>query len=243
MSKERMPGAEWRPLPEAGAPDGYTKTQLIYHSIVGSAEGAYNYFLTGTSLESTFIVKKNGHIIQCMNGTDKADANSTANRRAISVETEDNGNPNIDPWTPQQLDALVKIAVWAHKEHGIPARLCPAHDQPGIGYHTLFGAPSPWTPVSKTCPGTIRIKQFNEVLLPRIIAAVNNTPNTPLEEDDLPMPFVARWEGSSKHFLVMPALGQVKHITHPNALAEFNKRYGKTELVPREFLETLGAYF
>jgi hypothetical protein len=32
----------------------------------------------------------------------------------------------------------------------------------------MFGAPGPWTPVAKTCPGRARIRQFNEVLLPRI---------------------------------------------------------------------------
>jgi len=174
MSKERLPGAEWRPLPEAGAPDGYNKTQVIYHSIVGTAEGAYGYFLNHTSLESTFIVKLTGNTIQCMNATDRADANSTANYRAISVETEDNGHPDTFPWTLPQCKELIRIGVWAHEYHGVPLRSCRRHDDPGFGYHSMFGAPSPWTPVrGKTCPGIIRIKQYNEIILPGIIAAVN----------------------------------------------------------------------
>jgi hypothetical protein len=34
----------------------------------------------------------------------------------------------------------------------------------------MFGAPSEWTPVSKTCPGTIRIRRFNQTVLPAIVA-------------------------------------------------------------------------
>ena len=127
----RLPGAEWRPLPEAGAPDGYVKTQLIYHSIVGSAEGAYGYFLNHTSLESTFIVKKSGATIQLMDSTDRADANSSANRAAISVETEDNGRPDTDPWTPAQVDELERIGIWACQTPPSPPSAVPARTSPG----------------------------------------------------------------------------------------------------------------
>lgn len=192
-TKERMPGAEWRPLPEAGRPDGYTKTQVIYHSIVGSAEGAYGYFLKSTSLESTFIVKLNGWIIQCMNASDRADANRTANYRAISVETEDNGNPDSYPWTDRQIDALVKIGVWAHEQHEVKARECPRHDASGFGYHVMFGAPGPWTPVAKTCPGIVRRKQFYKVVLPRIIAAVTAAPAPTPEEEEMKLDEVMKF--------------------------------------------------
>jgi hypothetical protein len=37
-------------------------------------------------------------------------------------------------------------------------------------HNTMFGAPSGWTPVSKTCPGTIHIRQFNQTVLPAIVA-------------------------------------------------------------------------
>jgi N-acetylmuramoyl-L-alanine amidase len=37
-------------------------------------------------------------------------------------------------------------------------------------HNTMFGSPSDWTPVSKTCPGTIRIRQFNRTVLPAIVA-------------------------------------------------------------------------
>jgi hypothetical protein len=170
---ETLPGAELRLLPEAGQPDGYVKDQLIYHSIVGSAEGAYGYFLNHTTLESTFIVKLNGDTIQCMWATDRADANSRSNRRAISVETEDNRNPDSFPWTDDQLDELVRIGVWAVEHHAITPVRCPGPYEPGIGYHSMHGAPSPWTPArGKTCPGVVRREQFDRIVLPRIIEAV-----------------------------------------------------------------------
>ena len=37
-------------------------------------------------------------------------------------------------------------------------------------HNTMFGAPSAWTPVSKTCPGVVRIRQFNRTVLPAIVA-------------------------------------------------------------------------
>ena len=105
-----------------------------------------------------------------------ADANYRANRRpdgtgAISIETEDNvGNPDTLPWTDAQVDTLVRLALWAARVHRIPGRRCPSPSSPGIGFHTLFGAPSAWTPVSKTCPGVVRIRQFNQTVLPAIVA-------------------------------------------------------------------------
>ena len=77
---------------------------VIHHSIVGSAR-AYQYFRGSTSIESTFIVKKNGYFWQIMSLGEQADANFRANAFAGSIETEDNGNPDADPgprpsWTP-----------------------------------------------------------------------------------------------------------------------------------------------
>jgi hypothetical protein len=42
-------------------------------------------------------------------------------------------------------------------------------DPAGLGYHTLHGAPSCWTPVSKSCPGAVRKTQWRDVLLPAFL--------------------------------------------------------------------------
>lgn len=174
----RYPTAEWRPLPESERQPLMVARQLILHSIVGSAAAAFNLFRGESKLESHFIVPKQGAPWQLVDTGRTADANGEANVRAISAETEDNGNPDTDPWNDNQLNQLVALALWAEAEHGIPLRRIPSPKEPGIGYHTMFGAPGPWTRVrGKTCPGVVRIAQFNEVLLPRIIQA--RTPSLP----------------------------------------------------------------
>lgn len=174
---------EWRPLPEDKLQPAATIQLVIDHSIVGSAEGAYGFFLNSTNLESHFIIKKNGHIIQLINTDRSADANYHVNRIAISIETEDNGNPNTDPWTPEQIEALIWLHDWAVKAHPkIKRQKAPQPYGEGLGYHSMFGAPSEWTPAAgKTCPGTIRIKQWNNVLLPRFI---KGPPSTKPESSD-----------------------------------------------------------
>src|SRR5512132_3206725 len=140
-----MPGVEHRLLPENRTQRKIRPTQLIFHSIVGSAEGAYRYFRDGTNLESTFIVAKSGKIIQLMDTERQADANFRANVRAGSIETEDNGDPDKDPWSSAQLRSLLRIARFYHEHHGVPRRQCPRWDAAGYGYHRLF--PSQWTSV------------------------------------------------------------------------------------------------
>lgn len=174
----RFPGAVWRPLPENSTQPRITPTQVILHSAVDAPgpSSLWSYFRrSDVTVESHFFVKWDGTVEQYMDTEVRADANRHANARAISIETEDDGNPDATPWSDAQIDAIVRIIRWAHEVHGIPLRLCPAWDQPGIGYHTMFGAPGPWTPVAKTCPGRARIAQ-----MPRIMAALgSNAPATP----------------------------------------------------------------
>ena len=132
-------GGHWRPLPDSGHEPAITMRTVIHHSIVGSAEGAFQYFATSTSVESHFIVKKNGYFWQCMSLGEQADANFRANAFAGSIETEDNGNPNTDPWTPAQIDTLVWLSLEMRRlRPRIARRKCRTWDDAGLGYHTLF---------------------------------------------------------------------------------------------------------
>jgi hypothetical protein len=138
-------GGHWRPLPDSGREPAITMRTVIHHSIVGSAEGAYQYFAGSTAVESHFIVKKNGYFWQCMSLGEQADANFRANAFAGSIETEDNGNPDTDPWTPAQLDTLVWLSLEMRRlRPRIARRRCRTWDDAGLGYHTLF---SQWTNV------------------------------------------------------------------------------------------------
>ena len=170
-------GGHWRPLPDSGREPAIAMRTVIHHSIVGSAEGAFQYFAGATPIESTFIVKKNGYFWQCMSLGEQADANFRANAFAGSIETEDNGHPDTDPWTSAQIDTL----VWLSREMRrlrprIALRKCRTWDDAGLGYHTLF--PSQWTNVpGKTCPGAIRKRQWASQVLPRYLSGA-------IEEDD-----------------------------------------------------------
>lgn len=170
----RFNRAKWRPLPENRTEPFIKATQFFFHSIVGSAEGAYGYFLNYTNLESHFISKKtkvNNYtgLYQLIDTARQADAQYRANIRGISVETEDNGRPDSDPLNKRQVEDLIDLGRWAAKTHSIPKRVAPRWDAPGFGWHAMFGAPSQLTPVrGKTCPGKIRIRQLKNIILPAI---------------------------------------------------------------------------
>jgi hypothetical protein len=189
----RVPGTTWRPLSEADDQPAIRPTQIIVHTAVDAPgpTSLFGYFENSTTLESHLFIRWD-RTEQYVDTLVRADANYLANRRpdgtgAISIETEDDGSPVQNPWNAFQLDELVRIIVLLCREHGIPARLCRNPDDPGLGWHAMFGAPSKWTNAAgKTCPGSTRIAQFKNVVLPRVqaaLAAPTPTP-TPSEEDE-----------------------------------------------------------
>jgi hypothetical protein len=190
-------GGHWRPLPDSGREPAISMRTVIHHSIVGSAEGAFQYFAGSTAIESTFIVKKNGYFWQCMSLGEQADANFRANAFAGSIETEDTGNPDTDPWTPAQLNTLVWLSLEMRRLRPLIARRkCRTWDDAGLGYHTLF--PGQWTNVpGKTCPGTVRKRQWADRVLPRYLTGA-------IEEDDDMTPEQARQLRAVYEALIVP---------------------------------------
>jgi hypothetical protein len=157
----RFAEAAWVP---AGTPGGAIDPRVLILHTEATAGDAQPH----SGLEWHFMVMNDGRIKQLVDTNRRADANNLANPFAISVETEDDGSPDADPWTPQQVKAIVKLCRWAHEEHGIPLRRCNAWNGSGIGYHTMWGAPSEWTPVAKSCPGAARKAQFESEILPAL---------------------------------------------------------------------------
>lgn len=187
----RDPGSVWRPLPEAGAPDGLAKSQFIVHSTgsLASAAANRNYFARAdVAVESTFIVGlgPSDPTLQLMDSTDRADANGSANGRGISVEVVGDG---IDGYTDWQRAELIRLGRWARQAHGIPARIIPSESAGGFGWHVMFGAPGPWTTVrGKVCPGGLRIQQLKNDIFPAIFAGT-----AAQQEDDDMTPEQAQW--------------------------------------------------
>lgn len=166
------PGARLRLIPPGSGDPAIIPIGVILHVDAGNAASLYNYF-NGPSggIESHFHIPKIGMPEQYRNTAYEADANYKGNSFLkdgkrygfISVETQ---GLEHGEWNAHQLDEIKKLLLWANKIHGIPLRRCPAWDAAGIGYHVMFGAPGPWTPVSKSCPGPDRVKQFINVLVP-----------------------------------------------------------------------------
>lgn len=172
--------------PESDAQVAIKPTQFIVHSVIApwTARRIYEYWRDSTSLESHFGLGYEGDLGQYIGTETRADANAGANRRAdgtgaVSIETASNTS-GTDPWTPAQIEQLIRLGVWLHQRHGIPLRMCRTAADPGFGYHSLF---LQWSTSGTACPGAARIKQFKEVVFPGIVARATGT--TP-EEDDMP---------------------------------------------------------
>jgi N-acetyl-anhydromuramyl-L-alanine amidase AmpD len=161
-----IPFAEKKLIPP-GSNDPKIKARIgILHVDAGNAADLFDFFKNRSGgIESHGHVRKDGHIYQYRDTAFQADANLDANDFAISFETQGFGDGE---WTAEQLVSIKRLMLWARDVHGIPLRKVTTWNDPvgGWGYHTLFGAPSHWTPVAKTCPGAKRIKQFNEILVP-----------------------------------------------------------------------------
>ncbi|MEE1813710.1 N-acetylmuramoyl-L-alanine amidase [Streptomyces sp. SP18ES09] len=180
------PGATRYELqPESDAQPAIRPTQVIFHSIAApwTAKRVYEYWRDSTNLESHFGLGYEGDLGQFIGTETRADANYQANRRpdgtgAISLESASNLE-HTDPWTPAQIEELIKLGVWAHKTHGIPLRICRSWDDPGFGYHALYPE---WAVSGTACPGAARIAQFKSVVFPGIVARATGKTD-PTKED------------------------------------------------------------
>ncbi len=145
----RMPGVTYRPLETVQRQARMTRHDIVcLHTMVGNLTSTDRMFRANGwgGTESHFGVGgkwgdgRDGEIIQWQDTDFRADANLDGNPRVISIETGDNAPrsaSDIGPWTPKQIDAIVRIIVWACKTYDIPAVLIPDSKpgRRGIGYH------------------------------------------------------------------------------------------------------------
>jgi hypothetical protein len=181
-----MPDVVWDPLPENRTEPYINPSQIIIHTAVDGNLNIPDYFRRrDVYVESHFWITRDGRITQMMDTHRQADANYRANYSAISVETEDDGDPEGIPWTNAQIGSLVRVIQWASATHGIPIERCRSSTAPGVGWHSMWSYPtdpinlrgrpvaSPWTTaLGKTCPGRTRIRQLVETVLPRAAGEV-----------------------------------------------------------------------
>jgi len=166
----RDPGSQWMPLVEWNDQGSFIKDKFIVHSTGDRATAAqiYAYFnRPEVVVESTFIVGLTpaDPTLQILDSSAMADANLSANRSGISVEVVGAAD---DEYTDWQKSELIRLGRWAHAAHGIPHQVVPAAIGAGYGWHVMFGAPGPWTPVAKVCPGDKRIAVLKKEIFPAI---------------------------------------------------------------------------
>lgn len=142
---------------------------VIWHVAVSMAVSLFRFFrdLSG-GIESHFYINWRGKIYQYRDTGWQADANYQANDFAISVETAGWAGGR---WNLLQRKSMKRLSIWLRDEVGIPLEKAQTWDGTGHGYHIQFGSPGKWTPVSKSCPGPNRIKQFNEWFVPWMATA------------------------------------------------------------------------
>lgn len=245
------PDAVWRPLPENSTQRKITPTQVILHTAVDSPgpTSLFGYFARAeVGAESHFFVRLDGTVEQYMDTERMANANRRADVRAISIETEDEGNPEGVPWSQPQLAAIIKLVSWICDTHNVPRMVCPAWDQPGIGWHSMWGFKDPITqtqPVDnpwssyrgKTCPGKTRIRQFVQVLMPALQTAPTPAPADEETGEAMNLVYVQEWD----HWYFVGPTG-VARIVDWNKVA-FWKDITKLKVVmmdPKSFDMTCG---
>lgn len=144
----------------------------ILHVDAGNNKSLYEYFRDKSGgIESHFHVPKAGPVEQYRDTGYEADANLKANSFTVaglrfgfvSIETQ---GLEKGEWNEWQLQEIKRLLSWLSATHSFPLKVTTNPRGPGVGYHTLFGAPGPWTPVAKSCPGPDRVRQFNDVLVP-----------------------------------------------------------------------------
>lgn len=200
----RMPGAEWKPLPNPSKTRMARYDLVVLHTCVGSLTGTHNYFKSLTNgVNSHFLTGGYGENWQLVDTAVRSGANGAGNHRAITVENADMG-PGFAAWdtrngaavpafTAQQIEANAQICAWAHLEHGVPLQAADTSrpSARGIGYHRLgcdnwrVSDGERWSSsVGKVCPGERRIAQIPQIIA-RARQIVAGAPV--IEEDDMPL--------------------------------------------------------
>lgn len=176
------------------------KDLLCLHTMVGALASTWNYFnradvgvYSHVGIGGIWGADKPANldgVAWQMADTDyRAAANLDGNWRIISVETADNAERPIAPWTPMQQLTIVRIMVDAHRLDGIPLVLVPDSKpgRRGICYHRMGCDPyrvaggELWSSAyGKDCPTEARIRQIPG-LIKRAQAIVNGT----VQEDDM----------------------------------------------------------
>lgn len=157
------------------------------HVAAGEAASLFRYFNTSGSPCSHFYVRRSGVVEQYVDTDFVAPANLDGNDTVISIETQggaDDHTADKEPWSDDAVNALIRLHVWLYRIDGFPLQMMPNSlpSSKGIGYHRL--GIDPWripdgeywsSAYGKICPGTEKINQLKNRILPGIKAIIEGT--------------------------------------------------------------------
>jgi len=181
--------------------------RLNLHVAVSEAASLHDLFNRSGQVDSHFYVRRDGTVEQYVDTDWRAFADLDGNDATISVETQGGvNNPDSEPWTTAQLEALAQLYAWVVRTHGIAHKVATSSHADersrGLSWHRLgidgnFPAlPDPRagriqrggglrysSAAGKICPGAGKIYQIPEIF-ERSAQILGTTPNPPTSEED-----------------------------------------------------------
>lgn len=186
MTELWMPEAIRKEIPKHRRGPRPYNNRVNYHVAVSEALSLYGFF-SGAAVCSTFYVRKDGTIEQYLSLTNYSGADYQGNDATVSVETQGGvHDAQNEPWTDAQLRSLALIAVFVHRQLGIPLDLAVSSkigpESRGISWHRLGingnfpalpsilagrqqrgGGMLYSTKTGKICPGNAKIQQIPQI--------------------------------------------------------------------------------
>jgi hypothetical protein len=203
----RFPGAIWKPITAGKGRQRLTVYNRVnLHVAVSEGPSLHAYFNKTGIPDSHFYVRRDGTVEQYVDTAYRAFADLEGNDATISVETQGMGGGT---WTPQQVEALAQLYVWAVRTHGIARKVAtsskPGESSKGLSWHRLgIDGNFPALPNiragrtqrgggmrysssrGKECPGSDRIPQIPTIFA-RAEAILDDAskPTTPHQEEPM----------------------------------------------------------
>lgn len=136
------PGAKKRLIPKWNKVKIARHRRMNLHVAVHNGDSLFSMFSNSNSACSHFYVAKDGTVEQYIDTAYRSASDMHGNDSTISVETAGGvTNPDGEPWTSAQVDALVKLWKWARDTHGIKnqvAKNTQTNDNSaGLSWHRL----------------------------------------------------------------------------------------------------------
>lgn len=209
------PLASYKPLGTQTQPRLINPTAIILHTMGGYLNGTDATFRNNgyAGDESHFGIggpydggSLDGIVYQWQDLDYTADAQYSGNAYGISIETSDGARSNL-PWSPNQVEAITSLVIWLCQKYKISPVLMTKETDNGIGYHQLF---HDWNLNGHDCPGSVRVQQLIDVIIPAVEARITIPQPQPIGEDMTPDQAVAL--GKIETALLDPEVGLLARV-------------------------------